>query len=57
MAQADEVRRTVRLPRELMDRVKAAAGSERRSVNAQMVVLIEDALAQRQPPVGKKGSR
>jgi hypothetical protein len=57
MADDDEVRLTVRLPRDVMERVRAAAESERRSVNAQLVTLIEAGLTLRQPAVSEKGRR
>ena len=53
----DETRLTLRLPSDLMARVKTLAESERRSVNAQLVTLIEAGLALRSPPGSKKGSR
>jgi Arc-like DNA binding domain len=47
MADDDEVRLTLRLPRELSERVEAAARADRRSKNAELVTLIESALASR----------
>ena len=43
--ESDEVRLTLRLPRELSERVDAAASADRRSKNAELVTLIEGGLA------------
>jgi hypothetical protein len=40
----DTVNYNLRLPRELHDRVKALAGEDRRSVNAEYVWLLEGAV-------------
>ena len=45
MADDDEVRLTLRLPRDLSERVEAAARADRRSKNAELVTLIEGGLA------------
>ena len=44
--ESNEVRLTLRLPRELSERVDAAASADRRSKNAELVTLIERGLGQ-----------
>ncbi|NBM15225.1 Arc family DNA-binding protein [Streptomyces sp. GC420] len=41
----EEVRMTLRLPRELRDRLRAHAQRERRSLNSELVYMLEAALA------------
>lgn len=40
-----DVRTNLRLPEELYERIRRLAEHERRSINAQMVVLLEDGFA------------
>lgn len=44
----EEVRTNLRLPGDLYERIKQIAADERRSANAQMVVLLQEALLARQ---------
>lgn len=44
----DEKKLTVRLPDELHERIAKAAKADRRSVNGQIVKLLEEALAARE---------
>lgn len=50
---AKEVRTNLRIPEELYERIKGLASAEHRSINAQMIVLLQEAAAARQG--GKSG--
>lgn len=41
---------SVRFPAAILDRIRLEAESERRSINSQIVVLIEAALSEREAP-------
>lgn len=43
-----EVRTNLRLPDEMYEQIKDVAGKDRRSINAQIVVLLQEALEERQ---------
>lgn len=47
MAEQADVTRTIRLPADLDDLVKASAESDRRSINSQWIVLLEEAIKAR----------
>jgi predicted HicB family RNase H-like nuclease len=51
------VRMTVRLPDDLHARVTQSAAKDRRTLNAQMIVLIESALAAREPSAERGSPR
>ena len=46
---AEDIRTNLRIPAEVYERVKESAERDRRSINAQMVVLLQEALDARQP--------
>lgn len=43
-----DVRTNLRLPAELYEQMKQLAAQERRSINAQMIILLQEAVEQRQ---------
>jgi hypothetical protein len=47
-ADTQDVKTNLRLPEDLYDQVKRLAAVERRSVNAQMIVMLQEAVTARQ---------